>query len=359
VTDRIVVSGIGIVGPGTFGRAALVRAFPALPQAEEPRRVAEFALETHLEGGRAFRRASGATAFALAAMGLAVADAGFSVGTFGGQDAGIVVGITHGGAAYSVQFHRELTVEGCLAASPLHFAESVPNAPAGNAAIAFRVRGPVHTLIGEEPVGTQVIDVAADLLRTGLVSRCLVAGTEEWSDVVAHAYGQVDRARRARRGAAEVDSPPLSEGAAALVLEVERVAAARGGRPQAVLDGWALATGEAGGAAGAMASAVAAACRAAGRRAAEVDHVVLPTREARRAAREAGVAARGPAGPPVWVDLADAIGNPPGASNLLQVAVSAALLSAGTLQGPGLVLSAGLGGTVSAVVLSRPVGAPT
>jgi len=351
VTDRVVVSGIGMIGPGAFGRAAVIQAFPAFPRAAGTGRVSEFALDEHLEGGRAFRRVSGATKFALAAMAVAVGDAGFSVQTFGGSDAGIIVGITHGGAPYSVQFHRELMLEGCLAASPLHFSESVPNAPAGNAAIAFRVRGPVHTLIGDEPVGTEAIDLAADLLWSGVIKRCLVVGTEEWSEVVTHAYAQIDRARRPRR--ASNDVPPLSEGAAALVLELESAVTERGGTAQAVLAGWGLERCDGDRVDDAMLAAVRAACGQAGRSVTDADHVVLPTGRYRHAVMHACVAARGEAAPPpIWVDLAQAVGNPAGAANLLQLAVSAALISAGKVNGPGLILSTGATGTLSAVVLA-------
>jgi hypothetical protein len=59
------------------------------------------------------------------------------------------------------------------------------------------------------------------------------------------------------------------------------------------------------------------------------------------------------AGSPTWFDLAPVVGNPAGASNLLQVATSASLISAGKVAGPGLVLSTGIRGTLSAVVLSK------
>jgi len=356
VTDCVVVSGIGIIGPGTFGRATVVGAFPELPKAEGAGRVSEFALEEHLEGGRAFRRVSGATRFALAAMGLAVTDAGFSPQTFGGPDAGIVVGLTHGGAPYSVRFHRELMLEGSLAASPLHFSESVPNAPAGNAAIAFQARGPVHTLIGEEPVGTQAVELAAGLLRSGRVKRCLVAGTEEWSEVVTHAYAQIDRARRC--GPASDGIPPLSEGAAALVLELASTAARRRAPAPSALGGWSLGRCLGGGMEEAMASAVRDACGVAGCSAAEADHILPPTGRSLPEAIRACVSARGAApAPATWLDVARAVGNPVGASNLLQVAISAALISAGRVNGPGIVLSTGVTGTLSAVVLCRVSGA--
>ena len=224
MTDRIVVSGIGSVAPGGFGREALLRTFTEPHGSTNGFRVPVFLLEDYLRG-RAFRRVSGATKFALAAMALAVDDAHFSPEDFGGERTGIIVTITHGGAPYSVQFHGEMLREGRLSASPLHFSESVPNAPAGNGAIAFQVRGPVHTLVGEEPVGTQAIGLAANLLGAGLVERCLVAGTEEWSEVVAHAYAQLDHVRREPDGG---DTPAFGEAAAALVLELASTAARRG-----------------------------------------------------------------------------------------------------------------------------------
>jgi 3-oxoacyl-[acyl-carrier-protein] synthase II len=350
--SRVAVSGIGVVCPGALGREALLRALAAGRMAAGASRVPEFSLEEYLGCAPSFRRVAGATRFALAAMGLAVRDAGFSAGAFGGERAGIIATITHGAVTYSVDFHRVLLREGPLAASPLHFSESVPNAPAGNGAIAFQVRGPVHTLIGEEPVGTQAIDLAGGLLRAGLADRLLVVGTEEWNEVVAHAYGQFDSAARRLLNPDEV--PPLSEGAAALVLELEDAVAGRGARPHAVLPGWSLGRCAQERMDGAAADVVREAFRATGRSVGEADHVLPSTGRHRQAAMRGFLAARGDAaGPLSCVDLVPVFGNPAGASNLLQVATSAALISAGRTGGPGLVLSTGVAGTLSAAVLSR------
>jgi 3-oxoacyl-[acyl-carrier-protein] synthase II len=349
--SRVAVSGIGVVSPGGLGREAFLRSVEGGVVAGATR-VPEFSLEECLDSGHSFRRVAAATKFALAAMGLAVRDAGFSAGTFGGERAGIVATITHGAVNYSVAFHRVLLEEGPKAASPLHFAESVPNAPAGNGAIAFQVRGPVHTLIGEEPVGTQAIDLAAGLLRAGLADRLLVVGTEEWNEVLVHAYGQLDSATRRMLDPEEV--PPLSEGAAALVLELEDTVLRRGARPHAVLPGWCIGRCMEGRMEGAAAEVVREAFRAAGRDVAEVDHVLPATGRSRQAATRGFLAARGgEAGPVIWVDVAPVAGNPAGASNLLQVATSAALMSAGRVDGPGLVLSTGICRTLSTVVLSK------
>jgi 3-oxoacyl-[acyl-carrier-protein] synthase II len=350
--SRVAVSGIGIVSPGGLGREAFLQALAAGGRAAGGSRVPEFSLEQYLGGSHSFRRVAGATKYALAAMSLAIRDAGFSVGAFGGERAGIVATITHGAVTYSVDFHRVLLLEGPLAASPLHFSESVPNAPAGNGAIAFQVRGPVHTLMGEEPVGTQAIDLAAGLIRAGLADRLLVVGTEEWNELVAHAYGQCDSAARRLPDPGEV--PPLSEGAAALVLEPEDAVLRRGARPHAVLLGWSLDRSLAARLEVAAAEAIRDACRASGRSVAEVDHVLPSTGRHRHAATRGFLVARGEgAGPLTWVDLVPMVGNPAGASNLLQVAASASLMSAGRVAGPGLVLSTGISGTLSAVVLSR------
>lgn len=350
MTNPLVVSGIGVVGPDGFGRHAVVRAYPGSPAASSVLRVPEFSLEDRLAGGRAFRRVSGATKFALAAMALAVDDARFSPETFGGESAGLIVTITHGGAPYSVRFHREMLLDGALRASPLHFSESVPNAPAGNGAIAFQVRGAVHTLIGEEPVGTQAVALAAELLQTGVVERCLVVGTEEWSEVVTHAYAQIDRARRGpSRGA---DVPPFGEGAAALVLERTASAAARGVAPHAIIAGWRLDRCPADRVAHGTRDVVGEAFAPTGLGAARADHILPPTGRYRDAAIQGCLAARGERdAAPIWVDLVPAVGNPVGAAALFQIAASAWLIAARSAGGPGLVVSTGISGTVAAVVL--------
>jgi 3-oxoacyl-[acyl-carrier-protein] synthase II len=352
VTDLVVISGIGAIGPDGTGQEAVLQAYPGSPGASPALRVPDFSLEERLSGGRAFRRVSGATKFALAAMACAVEDARFSPETFGGERAGLIVTITHGGAPYSVQFHREMLLDGATGASPLHFSESVPNAPAGNGAIAFHVRGPVHTLIGEEPVGAQAVALAAGLLRAGAVERCLVAGTEERSEVVSHAYAQIDRARRMGRPQEAV--PPFGEGAVALVMELATTAASRGVTPRAVMAGWRLDRYPTDRMAEGTADVVRGAFAATRHAPDAADHILPPLGRFRQAAVQGCLAARGPtAAAPAWVDLAPAVGNPAGASALFQIAASAWLLAAGKADGPGLVVSTGVVGTLSAVVLSH------
>jgi 3-oxoacyl-[acyl-carrier-protein] synthase II len=352
LSDPVVVTGIGTIIPSGFDREALIGSLFSAERVPAQLRIPEFELEKYLPGGRAFRRVSRATKFALAAMGMAVADAGLAADQLGGDAAGLIVTITHGGAPYSVEFHRQMLLEGPAAASPMYFSESVPNAPAGNGAIALNVRGPVHTLVGEEPVGVQAIDLAARLLRTRQIVRCIVAGTEEWCDVIAHAYGQIEAARQGARPERTQEVIPLTEGAAALVLELKSGAEARGARPHVELAGWKSARSRNGDLGKAISGLVKEACGA-GHSPADVDHVLLPTGRFRAAAQEGCLAVCGKDPSPIFLDVARRSGNPVGASNLLQMATSAALLSAGKVNGPGLVVATGMLGNASAAILSR------
>jgi 3-oxoacyl-[acyl-carrier-protein] synthase II len=350
--NRIAVTGIGVVSAAAVGRSEYARVVAIGPPPEPHRRIAGFALENHLSDARPFRRVARATGFTVAAAAMALSDAGLAPGASGGERTVLIVGVTHGALEYSAHFHHGLLVEGPAGASPLHFSESVLNAPAGNAAIAFGIRGSVHTLIGEETVGTEAIALAAILLRTGQADRCLVAGTEERSELVDAAYRRMHRAATGRGGAWEI-LPVPGEGAAALVLELCGTAARRGAKRHALLSGWASESVRGDSMEETTVAVVEAAFRRGGVVPGDTGHFLPPT-GGHRAAAERG-AARALASavvPPVRIDIRRIIGNPVGAANLFQAAASAASLSAGNARGRGLVVSTGMEGTVAALVLS-------
>ncbi len=103
-----------------------------------------------------------------------------------------------------------------------------------------------------------------------------------------------------------------------------------------------------------MAATIREAFRASSHRPEEADHLLPPTGRLRDAAMRAAALARMER--TASIDLLPLIGNPAGAANLLQVATSAVLLAAGHFRGPGAVLTTGIEGTASAVVMSRPRG---
>jgi hypothetical protein len=138
-----------------------------------------------------------------------------------------------------------------------------------------------------------------------------------------------------------------------LVLELESAVARRRATPHAVIGGWHVGRSLGDSIEVAMADTIRAAFEPTGHGAAEADHVVAPTGRHRLAAARGVAAARGDAtGQPAWLDLLPILGNPMGASNLFQVAASAALISKGAMKGPGLVVSTGIQRTLAAAVVS-------
>lgn len=353
MTPPVAITGIGCVSPAGIGGRDAALALAKGPAENHGFQVPEFPLEDFLENARSFRRVANSTKFCLAAVALALRDAGLPQVRPDGARTGVVIGVTHGALAFSAQFHGGLLRDGPEAASPMLFAESVLNAAAGNVAIAFGVRGPVHTLIGEETVGAQAIGTALGLLRLGVVDRCVVAATEERSDLIENAYRQMDRA--ASRSTPEEDPPPpTGEGAAALVVEQQEAAVRRGARfPVPVLSVRCSRDGQ-----GEMSDSVAGVVKeelaSLGKRGEEIRHVVVPTGRNRGPVTRGALRALGQrgAGTPRF-DIAPRVGNPFCAAVLLQASLSAALLSTGDAPGAGLVLASGISRTFSVVLLGE------
>lgn len=319
------------------------------PRQEADFRVPAFGLEGYVGNPPSFRRVADATKFTLAAISMALSDAGLDRDRCRSGREGLLVGVTHGAIDFSTRFHQGLLLEGPQGASPLHFTESVLNAPAGNAAIAFGIRGPVHTLIGEETVGGNVIGMALSLLRSGELDRCIVAGAEEWVDIVVNAYDRVDRARgMGRRGSGP--PAPLGEGAAALVLETASVDSRRSTASRGTIRGVVSRRLQPVAMSAAVEEAVRAVIGSAACRMEEIGHVVLPTGRYRRVVEQGTACALGERARVIrWIDIAPHVGNPFGAAGLMQVAASAARHAYGDGQ-CGLVLSCGIEGSFIALV---------
>jgi 3-oxoacyl-(acyl-carrier-protein) synthase len=310
-------------------------------------RVPDFPIEDHIGNARLFRRVAPATKFALAAVSLAIRDAGLPLDPEGRPGSAVVVGVTHGAIAFSTQFFGELLKDGPEGASPMLFSESVLNAPAGNIAIAFDVRGPVHTLIGEETVGAQALATALELLRSGAADRCVVAGTEERGAIIGNAYGQMDRAAR-RSGTGGAPPSPQGEGAAALVIESMEAADRRGAGLRVPILSSLFSRDPRGDVEGTVARLVEREPGSVPGGEWDVPHIVLPTGRNREPAVRGALRAMGNrAGGVRRIDIAPRVGNPFGAAAFFQMAASAASLAYGPASGKGLVLSSGVDGSIS------------
>jgi 3-oxoacyl-(acyl-carrier-protein) synthase len=155
-------------------------------------------------------RRSGAISYFTSAAGLAALEnAGIKMTPEIAQKTAVVFSISSGGVIYTRRFYEPIATQGAGAASPLLFPETVYNAPASHLAALLGVTGATYTLVGDASVGISAIELAVQLLESGDVDHCLVAGGEEIDWVLCEGYNEWRLAGR---------QAPLAEGAAALVL---------------------------------------------------------------------------------------------------------------------------------------------
>jgi 3-oxoacyl-[acyl-carrier-protein] synthase II len=238
-------------------------------------------------GGRAVWRMARFVKMALVAARRAVADAGLSPERWDGDRVGVVLGVGVGAVSVLVDNVRRLDAGGPDAVSPLLVPMMMPNAAAGEVAIALRAHGPSLAPATACASGATALATARDLLTSGRCDVVVAGGAESvLTPLVVSAFAGMgalslrgdDPAGASRPFAVDRDGFVIGEGAAVLVLERTDDALARGARPRALLTGVGSATDahhptapapDGGGARRAVESALA----EAGWAAHEVDHI--------------------------------------------------------------------------------------
>ena len=255
-----VITGLGTIGPCGHGRDAVAAALAAgRPVAAAVDRVAGL----HREGGARLaalvgerdlsrwlppadaRRMSFPSKLVVAAVRMALADAGLTVTEAQGPRTGVYLSTTFGTSLFTERLLKQILLEGAEAAQPFYFSESVANAPAAQLALAVGARGPNVTLTQRESGPLLAVARAAQAVRERRVDRAF-AGTFEEITPLVHAlldrFGALARPDGAR---AEMPRPfdrrrdgfLAGEGATLLVLERGDMARARGARALARV-GW-------------------------------------------------------------------------------------------------------------------------
>jgi 3-oxoacyl-[acyl-carrier-protein] synthase II len=299
VARRVVITGAGVLSPlgdsparvqaalvsGTGAPATLD--LPPVPGVACPWGfpVRPFSPAAYL-GERNLRPLDRPSCLLTCAAGLALTDSGWTPARVGEEEVGLVVGTVFSGVRTIGEFDRHAQREGPCYASPMDFANTVLNAPAGQAAIWHNLRGVNATVAAGAASGLQALAHAADLIRAGRARAVLAGGVEEIS--FESFYGL---ARAGRLAPAAENGPPvplpfdvrrrgfvLGEGAALLMLEDAEAAAARGATVRAEVKGHASRFDPSRGArqekaTAAIAAAVRLALRDAGMTAAEIDAV--------------------------------------------------------------------------------------
>ena len=220
----------------------------------------------------AFRRSPPLIRFALAAAGDAFADAGIDVDRDDLLAPCGVIGAVSAGSHTAVRkFMRSVMDDGPQFASASQFPLTTLNAAAGAVSIAYGLKGFNTTLVG----GDAGVTAGMLFVRQGHQERLCVFGANEVSD---HFLADQSAAYVAIEDGADAPVGPISEGAAALVLETYEAMVRRDAAPQALLSGLGRSTATAtegdGGNCGALEVAVAVAMRDAGVAAAGLRAVV-------------------------------------------------------------------------------------
>ncbi|MFD9607221.1 beta-ketoacyl-[acyl-carrier-protein] synthase family protein [Streptomyces sp. NPDC059970] len=197
-------------------------------------------------GGRSGWRMARFVKMALVAARQAVADAGLSPERWDGDRVAVVLGVGVGGVSVLVENLRRLDGGGPETVSPLLVPMMMPNAAAGEVAIALRAHGPSLAPATACASGATAIAVARDLLTSGRCDVVVAGGAESvLTPLVVSAFAGMgalslrtgDPAGASRPFAADRDGFVIGEGAAVLVLERTLDAQARGGRARALLTG--------------------------------------------------------------------------------------------------------------------------
>jgi len=185
------------------------------------------------------RRLDRSGQLALVAALEAWADSGLS-----GEDAdidkerlGVAMASGIGGVQTLLTNYDNLTLKGPRRVSPLAIPMLMPNSPAANIGLAIGAKAGVHTPVSACASGNESIALAVDMIRLGRADVVVAGGTEAAvHPLPMAAFGQMmalskrnDEPERASRPWDKGrDGFVLGEGAAALVLESEEHARARG-----------------------------------------------------------------------------------------------------------------------------------
>jgi 3-oxoacyl-[acyl-carrier-protein] synthase II len=152
---------------------------------------------------------------------------------------GVAMASGIGGVQTLLSNYDALKDKGPRRVSPLAIPMLMPNSPAANIGLAIGAKAGVHTPVSACASGNEAIAVGIDMIRLGRADVVVVGGTEAAVHALPMAaFGQM-MALSKRNDEPELASRPwdkardgfvLGEGAAALVLESEEHARARGAR---------------------------------------------------------------------------------------------------------------------------------
>ncbi len=262
MTARVVVTGLGCVSP--LGNSVADTWANALAGKSGVGRITLFDTSAHetqigaevkdfdaaaLFGRKEARRMDRYTQFAAAATREALQDAGVEITDANRERIGALIGTGIGGIGTLNAEVEVLLTKGPRRVSPFLVPMMLPDSAGGQIAILFGMQGPNLGVISACASGTNAIGEAAEVIRAGRADVMVAGGAEAAIVPVALAGFSVmgacsrrndDPQRASRPFDKDRDGFVIGEGAAALVLESEAHAKARGATILAEVLGYGL-----------------------------------------------------------------------------------------------------------------------
>lgn len=186
------------------------------------------------------RRMSRASQLAVAAAGMAIADAGLPESIPNPERTAVLIGTAVGGIERAFEEVDTFRSRGQRAVSPFAMTMFLANMPTHHVSLLTGATGPINTIVAACATGTQSIGEAADYIRHGRADRALSGGVEGLIHFTAIAGFSAMRAlsthyndtpeKASRPFDKDRDGFILAEGAGIVVLERMDEAVARGAR---------------------------------------------------------------------------------------------------------------------------------
>jgi 3-oxoacyl-[acyl-carrier-protein] synthase II len=197
MTERVVITGVGLVTPLGTGRRDVfdrlvagdsgIRPLTVFDPSPLPVRLGaiarDFEPRDHINL-RNLRKMDSLSAMATSAGRLAVIDAGVDIEEENAEQRGILLGVSFGSVDVSRNMARTIFTDGPRAANPLHVPNVVMNAPAGHMSIALGFQG-INSTINHNAVSAETaIAFAASQITAGKAELILAGGVDGVSKFV-------------------------------------------------------------------------------------------------------------------------------------------------------------------------------
>ena len=257
--DRIVITGLGVRSAAgddldAFWRSLVegrsgVRAHPGDPERGlQPYAAAAAAFDPReMASKQLANRIDRVTQLSLLAVGQALRHAGLPLQAATPERSAVCWGSGAGGAGAIEAAYREFYASPAPRIPPLTVVMGMANAAAGQISIEHALRGPMLAVSNACASAAQAIGEAAFMLRTGRADVAVAGGADAflhpgwvraWQALGVLARPEGDASTACRPFDTSRSGLVLGEGAAAMVLETERHARARGAAPLAELAGY-------------------------------------------------------------------------------------------------------------------------